>query len=89
MIATNENQHSEVSKLMTGRVALVTGASRGIGAATAFQPQEQKDAIAQMIPLRRNGLPEDVASAILLLACEEARFITGAYLPVSGGIQML
>lgn len=57
--------------------------------ATAFQPQEQKDATAQMTPLRRNGLPEDVASAILLLACEEARFITGAYLPVSGGVQML
>lgn len=57
--------------------------------ATAFQPQEQKDTSAQMTPLRRNGLPEDVASAILLLACEEARFITGAYLPVSGGIQML
>lgn len=57
--------------------------------ATAFIPQEQKDAAAQMTPLRRNGLPEDVASAILLLASEEARFITGAYLPVSGGIQML
>lgn len=36
MIATQTqgNQNSE-SKLMTGRVALVTGASRGIGAATA------------------------------------------------------
>ncbi|MBW4636731.1 MAG: SDR family NAD(P)-dependent oxidoreductase [Gloeocapsa sp. UFS-A4-WI-NPMV-4B04] len=36
MIATQtqDNQHSE-SKLMTGRVALITGASRGIGAATA------------------------------------------------------
>ena len=57
--------------------------------ATAFIQQEHKDAVAQMTPLRRNGLPEDVASAILLLASEEARFITGAYLPVNGGIQML
>jgi 3-oxoacyl-[acyl-carrier protein] reductase len=57
--------------------------------ATAFQPQEQKDLSAQMTPLKRNGLPEDVAGAILLLASEQARFITGAYLPVSGGIQML
>ncbi len=57
--------------------------------ATAFQPQEQKDLSARMAPLGRNGLPEDVAGAILLLASEEARFITGAYLPVSGGIQML
>jgi 3-oxoacyl-[acyl-carrier protein] reductase len=57
--------------------------------ATAFIPQEQKDAVAQTIPLKRNGFPEDVARAILMLASEEARFITGAYLPVSGGIQML
>jgi 3-oxoacyl-[acyl-carrier protein] reductase len=42
-----------------------------------------------MTPLRRNGLPEDVAGAVLFLASEEACFITGTYLPVSGGIQML
>jgi 3-oxoacyl-[acyl-carrier protein] reductase len=57
--------------------------------ATARLPQEHKDASAQMVPLGRNGLPEDVAGAILLLASEEAKFITGAYLPVSGGVQML
>jgi 3-oxoacyl-[acyl-carrier protein] reductase len=57
--------------------------------ASAFITQEQKEAFAQMTPLRRNGLPEDVAGAILMLASEEARFITGAYLPVNGGIQML
>lgn len=57
--------------------------------ATAQLPQEYKEASAQTIPLKRNGLPEDVAGAILLLASEEARFVTGAYLPVSGGIQML
>lgn len=57
--------------------------------ATARLPQEHKDASAQMVPLRRNGLPEDVAGAILLLASNEAKFVTGAYLPVSGGVQML
>jgi 3-oxoacyl-[acyl-carrier protein] reductase len=57
--------------------------------ATAQLPQEHKEASAQMVPLKRNGLPEDVAGAILLLASEEAKYITGAYLPVSGGIQML
>ncbi|HEY9761657.1 MAG TPA: SDR family oxidoreductase [Trichocoleus sp.] len=57
--------------------------------ATAQLPQAHKDASAQMVPLKRNGLPEDVAGAILLLASEQAKFITGAYLPVSGGIQML
>lgn len=57
--------------------------------ATAQLPQEDKDASAQMVPLKRNGLPEDIAGAILLLASQEARFISGAYLPVSGGLQML
>lgn len=57
--------------------------------ATAQLPQERKDASAQMVPLKRNALPEDIAGAILLLASEEARFISGAYLPVSGGLQML
>ncbi|MEC4818241.1 MAG: SDR family oxidoreductase [Scytonema sp. PMC 1069.18] len=57
--------------------------------ATAGLPQERKEMSAQFTPLRRNGLPEDIAGAILLLASEEAKFITGTYLPVSGGTQML
>uniref|UniRef100_B8HNY0 Short-chain dehydrogenase/reductase SDR n=1 Tax=Cyanothece sp. (strain PCC 7425 / ATCC 29141) TaxID=395961 RepID=B8HNY0_CYAP4 len=57
--------------------------------ATARLSQADKEAAAQTVPLRRNGLPEDVAGAILLLAAEPARFITGAYVPVSGGVQML
>jgi 3-oxoacyl-[acyl-carrier protein] reductase len=56
--------------------------------ATDHVPAEQKQRVAAMTPLGRNGLPEDVAGALLLLASEEARFVTGAYLPVSGGIQM-
>ena len=57
--------------------------------ATASLPQEHKDASAQMVPLKRNGLLEDVAGATVLLASQEARFITRACLPVSDGIQML
>ncbi|MEJ2367985.1 MAG: SDR family oxidoreductase [Acidobacteriota bacterium] len=57
--------------------------------ATAAQPQARKDAVAHMTPLRRNGLAEDVAGAVLMLASDEARFVSGAYLPVSGGIQMI
>lgn len=57
--------------------------------ATSYMPKEEKDAMAQITPLGKIGLPEDIAGAILLLASEEARFITGAYLPVGGGIQML
>ncbi len=56
--------------------------------ATAFLTRGEKEGSARMTPLRRIGLPEDVAGAVLLMASEEARFISGAYLPVSGGAHM-
>ena len=31
------------------------------------------------------GLPEDVAEAVVYLASDEARFVTGVVLPVDGG----
>jgi NAD(P)-dependent dehydrogenase (short-subunit alcohol dehydrogenase family) len=36
-------------------------------------------------PLQRLGMPDDVASAILFLASEEASFVTGHGLAVDGG----
>lgn len=56
--------------------------------ATAFLPEKQKQAMAQMTPLGRNALPEDVAGAVLAMALEATGFVSGAYLPVSGGTQM-
>jgi NAD(P)-dependent dehydrogenase (short-subunit alcohol dehydrogenase family) len=37
-------------------------------------------------PLKRLGKPEDIAAAVAFLASDDAAFITGAILPVSGGI---
>ena len=34
-------------------------------------------------------VPSGRIMAVVMLASDEARFVTGAYLPVSGGIQML
>ncbi|MEZ4454223.1 MAG: SDR family oxidoreductase [Nannocystaceae bacterium] len=45
--------------------------------------------IKAMTPLRRLGRPDDIAGAIALLASDDAGFVTGAYVPVSGGFQML
>jgi 3-oxoacyl-[acyl-carrier protein] reductase len=36
-------------------------------------------------PLRRIGEPEDVARAVAVLAGDELSYVTGAFLPVSGG----
>jgi NAD(P)-dependent dehydrogenase (short-subunit alcohol dehydrogenase family) len=41
-----------------------------------------------LIPLRRIGRPQDVAAAILFLASEAAAQITGADLPVDGGLSL-
>ena len=57
--------------------------------ATAHLPQQVKDASARQTPLGRNATAEDVAGAILALACDEAAFVSGAYVPVSGGSQMM
>ena len=53
--------------------------------ATSFIPEVQVQAVARMTPLQRVGEPEDVAGAVLCMASEHMRFVTGAYIPVSGG----
>jgi len=39
-----------------------------------------------MIPMGKFGEPEDVTGAILFLASERARYITGQVLAVDGGL---
>lgn len=40
-------------------------------------------------PMKRLGLPEDIASAVIFLASDEASFITGASLVVDGGLTIV
>ena len=46
---------------------------------------ERLQQIGATLPLRRIGQPEDIAGAILLLATDEASYLTGNYLAVGGG----
>ena len=46
---------------------------------------EQEDEVRERIPMKTWGLPEDVAYAVLYLASEEARHVTGADILVDGG----
>jgi len=49
---------------------------------------KEQIALTNKIPLKRFGLPEDIAYATCFLASEEASFITGATLDVNGGLLM-
>jgi NAD(P)-dependent dehydrogenase (short-subunit alcohol dehydrogenase family) len=57
--------------------------------ATANLSPQRKDAASARCPLRRNGLPSDVAGAILFLSSDLSQFMTGTYIPVDGGFTML
>ena len=46
---------------------------------------EVREEYERQIPLGRFGRPEDVANAVLFLASEEAGYITGQVLPITGG----
>jgi 3-oxoacyl-[acyl-carrier protein] reductase len=48
-------------------------------------PQEAKDAYAKAVPLGHMGVADDVAEAVVFLASDEAKFITGQKLSVNGG----
>jgi 2-hydroxycyclohexanecarboxyl-CoA dehydrogenase len=57
-------------------------------ATTAESNPKLAQALAKIIPLGRLGKPEDVAAAVVYLASEEAEFVTGQVLSVSGGLTM-
>ena len=49
-------------------------------------PEEQKKAYLGMVPLKRFGMPEEVAHPVLFLASAESAYITGSTLEVTGGL---
>jgi 2-hydroxycyclohexanecarboxyl-CoA dehydrogenase len=57
----------------------------GAGEASA----KMVEALRRAVPMRRLGRPEDVAAAVAFLVSEEAGYITGQTLSVSGGLTMV
>jgi len=62
---------------------LIRGMADELGSGERFV-----ESLTRAIPMRRLATPDDVAPAIVFLASEEARFITGQTLSVSGGLTM-
>lgn len=49
---------------------------------------ERLAALESMVPIGRPAAPEEIAAAVAFLASDEAAYITGAVIPVDGGLGM-
>ena len=87
------------SPTASGEVAVVTGGAGAIGEAVCRRlaadgrrvvvvGERFVDALTRAIPMRRLATPADIAPAIAFLASDDAAFITGQTLSVSGGLTM-
>jgi 3-oxoacyl-[acyl-carrier protein] reductase len=55
---------------------------------TAALPDTRRDEILSQIPLRRYATPTEVAGVVTWLASDAAAYVTGAVIPVDGGLGM-
>jgi len=51
--------------------------------------EENREKLVRLYPVRRLGLPDDVAPMVALLASPRAGWITGQVLSISGGYSMV
>lgn len=55
---------------------------------TAVLGEEQQSSIVEAVPLRRAGRTDEVAAAVSWLASDDATYVSGAIIPVDGGLGM-
>jgi len=54
----------------------------------AGNPDKLREAYRRAVPIGRLGQPADIPGAVLFFASDDAEFITGQVLSVSGGLTM-
>jgi 3-oxoacyl-[acyl-carrier protein] reductase len=79
-----------MARELAPRNILVNAVSPGLiaGGMSEGLNEMQIAAITEQIPLRRMGLPEEVASVVLFLCSAAATYVTGQVIRVNGGLYM-
>ena len=82
----------------TGVARVTVNAKEGTTVGRRVKPSDRQAVIARTreitrrdtewnkTPFKKAGDPEDIANAVLFLASDEAKYITGASLDVNGGV---
>lgn len=65
--------------------AIAPGAIDTPGITSAMDEQTRKD-FTETVPLKRFGLPEDIANLVVFLASDESSYVTGECIVVDGGL---
>ena len=73
----------------SGITVNVVGPGLTLTDATAGQPKEVHEQVAAITPLRRLGMPNDIAGIVLFLASSLSDYLNGEYIPVTGGSFMI
>jgi len=65
--------------------AIAPGGIQTSGADMSAMPEEMLKAFTAKIPLRRMGVPDDIAKTVLFLASGASDYMTGSIVVVDGG----